>query len=328
MNAEKPRMRSSMKAIGSLLPDTLAELKRQAWEGRYGQQGGRGFSMRVARTAGAEMMRLGRLRKAWASIVGPDLARHTSPDRLFQGKLFVICHDSQWMQTFAFVRVQVLEGVNRLCPGTEVKTAVARLGRMPAASPVAQPPIWPDWRKVAVSEVPAIRDHELRDAILRCKAKLQARRDGLAIAGLTPCPKCGGVTVRTGAHACAVCRHKARVEERMRLRTLLDETPWLTLEEAREFIPSIMTEEMLAAKIDLLCEIHATIKLLGAQLRETLDEALVPRLRLEMIRAVILDTGTRPDAMTPEAVDALLPDDWKQLLDLPHAGGLREETEC
>lgn len=317
-----------MKAIGSLLPDTLADLRRQAWEARYGQQGGRGFSMRVARMAGAEMLRLGRLRREWASIVGPDLARHTAPDRFFQGKLFVICHDSQWMQTFTFVRAQVLERVNQLCPGTEVKTAVTRLGRMPAASPVAQAPNWPDWHRVNITGIPAIEHRELRDAIMRCKAKLQARREGLAMTGLAPCPKCGGVTVRTGTEECAVCRHNARVEERMRLRTLLDETPWLTLEEAREYIPSITNEEILAAKIDLLCEVRKTVETLGAQLRDTPDEAAVPRLRLEMIRAVILETGMRPDVMTPEAVDEMLPPEWKELLDLPKALKSREESEC
>jgi len=327
MNAEKPRYRSGIRPIGNLLTDTLAELRRQAWEARYGQQGGRGFSMRVARAAGAEMMQLGRLRRTWPSIVGPDLARHTAPDRLFQGKLFVVCQDSQWMQTFTFVRTQVLERVNQLCPGTEIKTAVARLGRLPAEAPIARSPQWPDWHGVTVSDVPATPDRKLHDLILRCKAKLQARRAALAMSGLTPCPKCGAVTVRTGTIACAVCRHNERVDIRTRLRTLLDETPWLALDEVREHIPTVTSEELLAAKIELLCEIRTTIEALGTQVRETRDEAVVPRLRLEMIRAVILETGARPDVMTPETVDAMLPAEWKQLLDLPCAR-IPEETEA
>ncbi|MBP7634662.1 DUF721 domain-containing protein [Candidatus Ozemobacteraceae bacterium] len=315
MNAEKPRYRSGIRPIGSMLTDTLAELRRQAWEARYGQQGGRGFSMRVARAAGSEMMQLGRLRKAWPSIVGPDVARHTAPDRLFQGKLFVVCEDSQWLQTFTFVRLQVLERVSLLCAGTEIRTAVARLGRLPATAPIARAPQWPDWHGANVSDVPETKDRRLHDLILRCKAKLQARRNALAMSGLIPCPKCGAVTVRTGTSACAVCRHNARVDIRARLRTLLDETPWLTLDEVREHLPSVTPEELFAAKIDLFSEVRATVEVLGAQLRETPDETLVPRLRFEMIRAVILETGARPDVMTPDTVDGLLPVEWKRLLE-------------
>lgn len=328
MNAEKPRYRSGIRPIGSMLTDTLAELRRQAWEARYGQQGGRGFSMRVARAAGSEMMQLGRLRKTWPSIVGPDLARHTAPERLFQGKLFVVCEDSQWMQTFIFVRTQVLERVGQLCLGTEIRTTVARLGRLPATAPIASPPQWPDWRGASVSDVPATKDRRLHDLILRCKAKLQARRNALAMSGLTPCPICGAVTVSTGTAACAVCRHNARVEVRARLRTLLDETPWLALDEVREHLPSVMPEELLAAKIDLLCEVRTTVETLGAQLRETPDETLMSRLRFEMIRAVILETGAKPDVMTPDAVDALLPDEWKRLLEQLGAESRQEFDAC
>lgn len=328
MNAEKPRYRSGIRPLGSMLTDTLAELRRQAWEARYGQQGGRGFSMRVARAAGAEMVQLGRLRRVWSSVVGPDLARHSAPDRLFQGKLLVICEDSQWMQTFTFVRTQVVERVNHLCPGTEVKSAVARLGRLPATAPIARAPQWPEWHETSVSDVPATKDRRLHDLILRCKAKLQARRNALAMSGLTPCPTCGAVTVRTGTTACAVCRHNARVEIRARLRTLLDETPWLTLDEVREHLPSVMPEELLAAKIDLLGEVRAAVEALGAQLRETPDETLVPRLRFEMIRAVILETGVRPDVMTPDAIDAMLPAEWKRLLERLSAEPREESDAC
>lgn len=108
---------------------------------------------------------------------------------------------------------------------------------------------------------------------------------------------------------------------------MLDETPWLVLNEVREHLPSVTPEELLAAKIDLLCEIRVTVETLGAQLRETRDETLVPRLRLEMIRAVILETGARPDVMTPEAVDALLPAEWKQFLD-HFCAESREESEA
>ncbi|HNW34854.1 MAG TPA: DUF721 domain-containing protein [Candidatus Ozemobacteraceae bacterium] len=328
MNAGTPRSRGSFKAAGSVLSEVLAGLKRQVWEARYGEQGGRGFSMRVARAAGMEMLQLGRLRKAWPTMVGPDLARHSAPDRLFQGKLFVVCKDSQWMQTFTFVRVQVLERVRQLCPDSGVKSVVARLGRLPARSPVAQAPDWPDWHAVKLSKLPLIQNRELYDTLTRCRAKLQARREALAQAGMKPCPQCNGVPIPAGVRVCASCRHQERLKEQSKLRNLLDETPWLTLDETREQIPSVSIIEFEAAKSDLLCEVNRTVEALGTQLKETFDEAMVPRLRLEMLRSVILQTGVRPDAMTPEAIDALFPAAWRNLLENAAGKEARESGEC
>lgn len=327
--ADTPRRaRGGIRPLGSLLPDVLTDFRRQVWEARYGQQGGRGFSLKVARAAGAEMLRIGRLRKAWPSIVGPDLASHTAPERLFQKKLFVLCEDSPWMQTFSFVRSQVLERVNELCPGEEIQTVVTKIGKMPATSPVALPPSWPDWRNVRLGDLPAIADDALRSVIAQCRAKLQARREALAGEGMVPCPTCGGVTVRAGTTACAVCLHAARIGERTRLRTLLDETPWMSLEEARSQIPSLTLVELEAVKSDLLGEIRNSVEVLGEQVRDTADANLVPRLRLEMVRAIILETGTRPDVMTPETIDAMLPPAWKALLDVASPEAPKEDGEC
>jgi len=328
MNAGTPRFRGNMKAAGSVLSDVLANLKRQVWEARYGEQGGRGFSMRVARAAGTEMLQLGRLRKAWPTMVGPDLANHSAPDRLFQGKLFVVCKDSQWMQTFTFVRIQVLERVNRLCPDSGVKSVVARLGRLPAKSPVAQAPDWPDWHAVKMSNLPLIKNRELYDALTRCRAKLQARQEALTRAGMKPCPQCNGVPIPSGVSACASCRHQERLRDRSKLRNLLDETPWLTLDEAREHVPSISSIEFEAAKSDLLCEVNRTVESLGAQVKESFDETVIPRLRLEMLRSIILQTGVRPDVMTPEAIDAMFPVDWRNLLEYAAKKESRENSEC
>ncbi|HEY9070588.1 MAG TPA: DUF721 domain-containing protein [Candidatus Ozemobacteraceae bacterium] len=327
--ADTPRRsRGGIRVLGSLLPDVLTDFRRQVWEARYGQQGGRGFSLRVARAAGMEMLRIGRLHSVWPSIVGPDLAAHTTPERLFQKKLFVLCEDSPWMQTFGFVRTQVVERVNQLCPGEEIEAVVTKLGKMPAPVSVALPPLWPDWRTVRLADLPAIADEALRGVIARCRAKLQARREALAKEGMIPCPTCGGVTVRVGTAACAACLHAARVGERSRLRTLLDETPWMSLEEARSQIPSITVVEFEAVKSDLLGEIRNSVEVLGAQVRDTADANLIPRLRLEMMRAIILESGTRPDVITPETIDAMLPPAWRSLLDTTVPENPAEEGEC
>ncbi len=73
-----------------------------------------------------------RLRRQWPDIVGEPIAAHTRPDQIRFKKLYVLVHNSVWLQQLTFLKPVLLEKVNGMAGQPLVTEIVLRIGEFAA----------------------------------------------------------------------------------------------------------------------------------------------------------------------------------------------------
>lgn len=265
-----------------------------------------------------DVVLLGRLAYAWEAVAGKDLRRFVYPVRLERGRLTVICADSQWFQTLTYLKPEIQANIRRLFPDLRVQSIVGRLGAIPAA--VQREPVetWSDWRQEPEAPLPDIGNPTLSQQIQTCRKKLLARVKELKRRGHRLCGTCGSNLVPEGVRTCSVCSFRARQLDLAKTRALLYETPWITYDEVREQVTGLQRLEFDAIRSDLLGEALQCVQALGDSLTDRFDGRDYLRMRYEMIRAVIFQSGLAPNLIDLEDPTGkfLLAPSWKAFLAL------------
>jgi hypothetical protein len=253
----------------------------------------------------SNMLNLGNLIVRWKDIVGQQLATKTYPSKLIHGRLYLIVSDSQWMQTLAFVKPQILEKLSSVFPKLKVKDIVGKVGVIPAeAQELTQTQPWPDWQQEARPDTSQIKNKELAETIERCYQRSSARIKGLEGMGYQRCKVCKALPTRSENGVCAQCVYNAREAKRVQTMALLADMPWLTYEEASESDHELTMLEFDLIKEQLYEHTEAVIKLCGEELLVGYDEQLYEELAHEITRALILRTGCMPDQVDLTRVTA------------------------
>lgn len=73
-----------------------------------------------------------RLRRHWAEIVGEPIATHTRPDQVRFKKLYILVHNSVWLQQLTFLKPELLEKINSMAGEKLVTELVLRIGDVSA----------------------------------------------------------------------------------------------------------------------------------------------------------------------------------------------------
>ncbi|MBI4002606.1 MAG: DUF721 domain-containing protein [Nitrospira defluvii] len=73
-----------------------------------------------------------RLRRQWPDIVGEPIATHTRPDQIRFKKLYVLVHNSVWLQQLTFLKPVLLQKVNAMAGEPLVTEIVLRIGEFAA----------------------------------------------------------------------------------------------------------------------------------------------------------------------------------------------------
>lgn len=300
--------------------NALREKNRRA---RVGAPVFSGQSLFSGRT-GREMQVLGRLIHKWTDIVGPDLARHTVPSRLFNRSLHLICSDSQWLHTLNFVKDRLTEKIIKLFPDMKIDHIQTIVGIIP--DEVLPPPTrdWPDWHVETSPDLPASIDPNLREVIERLAKKTKARIKGLETEGYVLCPECQAVMITADVDICAVCISRKRQNVLVMMRTLQYRYPWLRFSQVREKIPEAIHDEWQLIREELLNEARQTIERLGGEIRarrrrqesdDDLHQELI-EVRREIIRAVRLAVEPPPRHifLNGESCPQYLTTDWWEIL--------------
>lgn len=244
----------------------------------------------------SNMFNLGKLIVKWQEVVGPHLATKTYPDKLIHGRLYLIVSDSQWMQTLAFVKPQILEKLSSYFPELKIKDVMGKVGVLPSeAQQLSRAQPWPDWQQEPAPDTSQIKDKELANNIERCYQRASARVKGLKSMGYEVCKVCKALPTRSENGVCAQCVYNAREAKRVQTMALLADMPWLTYEEAAESDHELSLLEFDLIKEQLYGHTEAVIKLYGEELLVEYDEELYEDLVHEITRALILRTGCMPD---------------------------------
>ncbi|MCI1278014.1 MAG: DUF721 domain-containing protein [Nitrospira sp.] len=122
-----------------------------------------------------------RLRRQWSDIVGEPIAAHTRPDQIRFKKLYVLVHNSVWLQQLTFLKPVLLEKVNGMAGQPLVTEIVLRVGEFPAdhSSTVAgaafpdPPAVQPSLQLLqeATLHTQGIQDQALREHLITLMAK-------------------------------------------------------------------------------------------------------------------------------------------------------------
>ncbi len=127
-------------------------------------------------------LRAGKILARWEEIVGPAVARAARPRAFSQGKLVVEVQDSVWMTRLRFEEKRILKLLNEAA-GEKLFLAIRwSLARKPF--PKEEKPrmalkstsLPPSCQEKAQKEVAVIEDPELREAFLRLRLTLLAKK--------------------------------------------------------------------------------------------------------------------------------------------------------
>ncbi|MBI3038622.1 hypothetical protein HYY75_06155 [bacterium] len=80
-----------------------------------------------------------------------------------------------------------------------------------------------------------------------------------------------------------------------RIRTFLDETPWLSFSELQNLVPEASKIEWDLIRGELLSDTRNRIRILNDSFNEPGTEEIFSEIRKEIIRALIIKTGLSPD---------------------------------
>lgn len=122
-----------------------------------------------------------RLRRQWPDIVGKPIAAHTRPDQIRFKKLYVLVHNSVWLQQLTFLKPVLLEKVNAMAGEPLVTEIVLRIGEVTAdhsstaeaTADVGPPAIQPSpqlLREVTL-HAQSIQDQALREHLVTLMAQ-------------------------------------------------------------------------------------------------------------------------------------------------------------
>lgn len=270
---------------------------------------------------GKEMILLGKLLYKWSEIIGSDLAAHVKPKRLIRGRLILICSDSQWMQTLIFIKRQIVERIRIFYPEIVINSVVSSIAKLPVELRTCEHVPWPDWTFEPDSDIPSNTSRELYDIMRRCYKKLSARRKALIAEGWKPCRNCRNSLVHEKMQLCFACMNRKKEELTGKLRSILSDTPWLSVDTVKEMEPDADEIVIDSVRSDLYLETRSRINSLISELAFSDDRDLTLTIKFEIIRALILKTGISPDQLeiNSPSVIGLLEDGWLKFL--PESGG-------
>ena len=260
--------------------------------------------------AAKDLIILGRLINSWREIVGIQLASKTCPLKLFKGTLYLTVSDSQWMQTLLFIKSEIIQKLNQQFPDLKINEIIGRVGKIPASvEKLVKEASWPNWEEEKIIEKPKVKNPELAKTIDQCQQKLSARLRGLEEKGYKLCKICRANVTRSEDGICAMCLFDHRSDIRMKSRSLIAETPWLTYEEVCSEQKELTRIEYNYIKNELLNETLKMVDELYSDLKYDYDDTTAEMLRKEMIRGIILYTGATPDKINLSCLKAKqLPD--------------------
>jgi len=124
-----------------------------------------------------------RLRRHWPEIVGEPIATHTRPDQVRFKKLYILVHNSVWLQQLTFLKPELLDKVNSMAGEKLVTELVLRIGDVSldrasqpmASAPEAGPPQpSAELLREATLHTQGIQDQALREQLAAVMAQALA----------------------------------------------------------------------------------------------------------------------------------------------------------
>ncbi|OHD05918.1 MAG: hypothetical protein A2086_06965 [Spirochaetes bacterium GWD1_27_9] len=79
------------------------------------------------------------IKRKWIDIIGKKLFFHTSPEKMYNGILYVNCSHQGWIQTLQFYKNEIIENIQKYYNDIQVKEIIFKLGKIDNQQSVFQP---------------------------------------------------------------------------------------------------------------------------------------------------------------------------------------------
>ncbi|SDF53996.1 DciA family protein [Sporolituus thermophilus] len=259
--------------------------------------------IRLGETIGPTLEKLGLAKKFkaqsviyhWREIVGDDIAAHARPAAVERGTLILVVTSSVWSHHLSTMKQVLLDKINAFlgdkvivairfqagyfkdCPNYDENGEIQE--EPPLAYKLRAIRLEADEVKKAQEMVTAIADEQLRSCLLRLLLKDFAYTKLKRLSGWRPCAGCG-VLCRPEHKYCVACGIAEKDRRQREITGILQEAPWLTYTELKEYFPC-SAYEYYQAKKHLINKLLANVKSGQAD-------------KLTAATVVMLATGQRP----------------------------------
>ena len=239
---------------------------------------------------------------AWASIVGPAIARQTRPVQVVRETLVVVTRSSAWSQQLSLLADDVLRGLRAIAEASGIERLRFRVGRLSAPARTRGAAPRPGRNAPLPEGQPLGPDATLSEVIAHLRRRVALRQ---SVQGV--CPICSATRDEPGP--CAQCVGVARAKRRLAAERLMYDAPWLGFTGIGALVGGLAREDYerwrrgLLDRWWLVLERARFTKRVGAMERRIASSY------------ALLHSGLQPDRVTPAVVRNLLGDELAALLD-------------
>jgi len=114
-----------------------------------------------------------RLARHWATVVGPQIAAHTMPERITRGILHLRVDHPIWSHQLSFLKEELIKKSNAFWAAPTISDICFQIGALPPpdiapqGAPSPSPEVPPEIRLHLEQLLVAVSDTELKETILR-----------------------------------------------------------------------------------------------------------------------------------------------------------------
>lgn len=237
----------------------------------------------------------------WQEIVGEEIAGHAWPISLERGTLLLAVNNPVWSHHLMMLKPGIIDKINTYLNEKLVHDIRFQAGNLKKYQNheededntlVLKPVKLNAQESAAVWQATEpIQDANLRKKCYYVLLKQTGLKKAKEQAGWQSCKRCS-VLVPPGQHHCNVCSYEYKQEKKQAIINLLTEAPWLTYQEACQFVPCSPRE------------FHTEKKRLVHRLIHALFEPDWDRLNEATL--VMLMTGIKPDKINETIVNSVI----------------------
>ena len=259
----------------------------------------------VKSKAGKEKFLLYYLSNNWLEICGANIAKHSKPNRIERGILFVNTDSSAWSHNLLMMKTQLLGKIKKSVgeigslrnPDLIIKDIMFFNGTITKKNvqeektvepKLAYSPLGEEEKAEIEKKASQLSDPDIRNIFCRIMQDDKKRKNAVLENFKKQCRKCG-VPIMGDEHYCPACERERKSALWLKTAEILHSAPWLSYEECINYVNC---DKMLFSEIK--SNIRSKVYLKIAEEGCTAEDKVF---------ATLLELGIEPEKLTDELIE-------------------------
>ena len=259
----------------------------------------------VKSKAGKEKFLVYYLSNNWLEICGANIAKHSKPNRIERGILFVNTDSSAWSHNLLMMKTQLLGKIKKSVgeigslrnPDLIIKDIMFFNGTITKKNvqeektvepKLAYSPLGEEEKAEIEKKASQLSDPDIRNIFCRIMQDDKKRKKAVLENFRTQCKKCG-VPIMGDEHYCPACERERKSALWLKTAEILHSAPWLSYEECLNYVNC---DKMLFSEIK--SNIRSKVYLKIAEEGCTAEDKVF---------ATLLELGIVPEKLTDELIE-------------------------